>query len=305
MVANHPNYHQLLYFWAVVREGGVVKAAQALHVTPQTVSGALRLLEAQIPDKLLIRVGRGLEPTELGRTVFRYAEEIFARGLELGELVRTGAARVPLPLVVGIAAGVSHATACASLAPALEAGLASRLLCRHGTVEELLGELDAHRMDLVLAPGALPSASSLRGSSRLLAESDISFFAAPSVARRLKGRFPANLDGAAWLLPAAGTAVRRALDAWLARRGIAPSVVAEFESTNLINDFGGRGLGVFCAPADAERDIVRQHAVRIVGRTSEIRARTYAIALERRMPHPAVAHVMGEAESPGRPAASA
>ena len=71
MVANHPNYHQLLYFWSVVREGGVVKAAQALHVTPQTVSGQLKLLEAQFPDRQLSRVGSGLEPTDLGRTIFR------------------------------------------------------------------------------------------------------------------------------------------------------------------------------------------------------------------------------------------
>lgn len=205
--------------------------------------------------------------------------------------------------MVGIADGIADATACAALSPVLTGQLASRLSCSHAPLEALLGELDAHRLDLVLAPSALPSASTLRGVSRLLSETDVSFFAGRSLARRLKGRFPNKLHGVPWLLPAPGTMTRRALDAWFGRRGLTPEIVAEFESADLLNAFGGRGFGVFCAPADDEHDIVRRYGVRVVGRTDELRARVYAIALDRRIQHPAVAWLMSQGVAPARDAA--
>jgi len=39
------NYKHLHYFWAVAREGGVARASERLHLTPQTISGQLSLLE--------------------------------------------------------------------------------------------------------------------------------------------------------------------------------------------------------------------------------------------------------------------
>jgi LysR family transcriptional activator of nhaA len=291
-LAVHPNYHQLLYFWAVVREGGVLRAAQSLHVTPQTVSGQLKLLERDCRGRLMRRIGRGLEPTDLGRAVYRYAEEIFARGLELAELVRTGSPHGLMPLIVGTVDAVSEATVAGALAPRLVAGLAAKLICLHGTFDALLADLAVHRLDLVLSPGALPSSSSIRGSSHLLAECDVVFFATPTLARRLKGRFPASLNGAPWLLPSAGTAVRQSLDGWFGRRGIVPSVVGEFDDMNLLRAFGARGAGVFSAPADLEAEIKRHHRVSAIGRTSEVRARVYAIAAERRIQHPVVTDIM-------------
>jgi len=297
MATTHPNYHQLLYFWAVVREGGVVRAAKSLNVTPQTVSGQLKLLEGEFHGRLVIRVGRGLEPTDLGRTVFRYAEEIFARGLELVELVRTGSPHAPLPLIVGIADSVSDVTAAAALAPALAGGLAAKLICRGGPLEALFADLAAYRLDLVLSPSALPSSSSLHGSSHLLAESDVAFFAAPALGRRLKGRFPACLHGAPWLLPSVGTAVRRALDGWFGRYGISPTVAGEFDSSSLMKAVGAQGAGVFCAPAEIEGETVRNYGVAVVGRTNEVRARVYAITVERRIPHPVVTELIGQTTS--------
>ena len=44
----HLNYGHLLYFWTVAREGGVARASEVLHVTPQTISGQLRTLEESV-----------------------------------------------------------------------------------------------------------------------------------------------------------------------------------------------------------------------------------------------------------------
>ena len=297
LTAQHPNYHQLLYFWAVVREGGVLKAAEALHVTPQTISGQLKLLQAQVNGRLLIRVGRGLKPTDLGRSVFRLAEDIFPRGLELGELIRSGSPRGPQPLLVGVADALPDTAVCRLIAPALDPSIGARLVCREGPLEALLSDVGAHRLDVVLSTSALPSSSPLRGSSHLLAECDVAFFAAPTIARRLKGRFPDNLGGAPWLLPAAGTAVRRSLDAWFGRHGIIPAIAAEVDSSHLMRALAGEGLGVFCAPADIGPEIVENHRMVEVGRTDEIRARIYAVTLERRTMPRALSAILSHARS--------
>ncbi len=296
MAAEHPNYHQLLYFWAVVREGGVVKAAESLHVTPQTISGQLKLLQTSMDGRLLSRVGRRLEPTDLGRAVFRIAEDIFARGLELAELIRAGTPRAAVPLLVGVADALPASTVCAALAPA--AGV--RLSCREGELDALLSDLGAHRLDLVLAASALPSSSPLRGSSTLLSESDVLVLAAGSVARRLKGRFPRNLDRAPWLLPPPGSAIRRVIDAWFGRHGIVPGIVAELSSSELLQAMAARGAGLICAPAEVEQELSVRHGLAVIGRARDLRARVYAIALERQVQLPVLAAILGRAAVSGR-----
>jgi LysR family transcriptional regulator, transcriptional activator of nhaA len=70
------NYHHLLYFWSVVRAGSIQKASEQLLVSPPAISAQLKLLENQLGEKLLARSGRRLALTEMGRTVFSYAEDI-------------------------------------------------------------------------------------------------------------------------------------------------------------------------------------------------------------------------------------
>src|SRR5688500_1601809 len=71
------NYQHLMYFWVVVRTGSLTKACAELHLAPPTVSAQLRTFEERIGEKLLVKSGRRLVPSELGRLVFSYADEIF------------------------------------------------------------------------------------------------------------------------------------------------------------------------------------------------------------------------------------
>lgn len=292
MAGEHPNYHQLLYFWAVVREGGVVKAAQALHVTPQTISGQLKLLQQSINGRLLTRVGRRLEPTDLGRSIFRLAEEMFARGLEIAEFIRSDSPRGPLPLLVGVADSLPDAMVCAALTPALAPQSGARFVCREGPLDALLSDLGAHRLDVVLSASALPSSSSLRGSSHLLAECETVFLAVPALAHGLSSRFPENLNGAPWLLPGAGTAIRRALDAWFGRRSIVPNIIGEVDDDHLMIALAARGAGVICIPGQIEKELVRHHGMTVLGRNTELLARVYAIVAQRRVQSPALRAIL-------------
>lgn len=54
------NYKHLHYFWVIAKSGGVAKAGERLHVTPQSISMQMRQLELVIGDKLWRRAGRKL-----------------------------------------------------------------------------------------------------------------------------------------------------------------------------------------------------------------------------------------------------
>ena len=96
------NYHHLLYFWTVAREGRIARAGEKLRLAQPTISGQIRALEESFGQKLFAREGRGLVLTEFGRMVFRYADEIFAIGKELTEAVKGRPAGRPVRFAVGI-----------------------------------------------------------------------------------------------------------------------------------------------------------------------------------------------------------
>jgi LysR family transcriptional regulator, transcriptional activator of nhaA len=284
----HPNYNHLLYFWAVVREGGVAKAATSLNITPQTVSGQLRLLEEAAGAPLLERVGRKLVPTELGRVAFDYAEEIFARGQELQRVLKGATPRGPRTLSVGVSDAVPKLVTYRIIKPHLEAGLIARLVCEEGPIEVLLGGLAANKFDLVLSTSAVGPGASVKAYNHLLGESALTFFAAPSLAKKLTKPFPQNLSGAPWLMPTERSAARRSLDAWLGRERIEPKVIGEFDDSALIKTFAQGGAGIFVSPSAIEKEIVEEYGVVAIGRTEALSARYYAITAERRIRHPAV-----------------
>src|SRR5947209_16010355 len=82
------NYHHLLYFWMVAKEGSIARACEQLHLAQPTISGQLRALEDSLGEKLFTRVGRRLVLTEAGKVVFQYADEIFSLGRELSDVLK-------------------------------------------------------------------------------------------------------------------------------------------------------------------------------------------------------------------------
>jgi len=286
------NYNHLHYFWTVAREGSVAAAAERLHLTPQTVSGQLRILEQELKAELFQRVGRGLKLTPTGELVFRYADEMFSLGTELRQVLSGGTASDARPLVVGIVDVLPKVVCQRLLAPALSLEEPVHLVCREGTLETLLGQLATHQVDLVLADRPIGSATSVKALNRLLGESGLSFFAAPALAARFGADFPRCLDGMPMLLPAAGTYPRRTLETWFDETGIQPRVVGEFDDSALLKAFGQHGAGVFPAPTVIEAEICRQHQAVVVGRTEAVREAYYAISVERKLTHPAVRAIL-------------
>ena len=284
----HLNYSHLQYFWAVAREGSIVKAAEVLHLTPQTISGQLKVLEESVGEPLFNREGRRLVLSDMGHVVFQYADEIFSIGAELANVVRGKQANGPLILNVGVVNSLPKLIAERIIAPALDGETPFRVRCHESSLEPLLGELATHRLDLVLSDQPVPPGLSLRGYNHRLGESGLSFFARRADARRYKAKFPGSLANAPMLLPAPNSALRRRLDEWFETEDIAPQIVGEFDDSALIKAFGEAGAGVFAGPSAIEIEICTMYRQSVIGRTNKVTERFYAISPERRLKHPAV-----------------
>ena len=241
----HLNYSHLQYFWVVAREGSIVKAAEVLHLTPQTISGQLKLLDEAVGHRLFERAGRGLALSEMGHVVYDYAEDIFSLGAELTSIVRNRHANGSGLLSVGVVSSMPKLIVERIVAPAMLNDDPLRVRCSEASLEQLLSNLAVHRLDLVLSDQPMPSGLSLRAYNHFLGESGLSFFAPKSLSRRLRNNFPESLHDAAILLPARTSALRRQLDEWFERNDIAPSIVGEFDDSALLKAFGEAGAGRF------------------------------------------------------------
>src|SRR5262245_19759090 len=289
------NYHHLLYFWTVAREGGISKAAEKLRLSQPTVSAQVRMLEDALGERLFHRQGRMLVLTEVGRIVFGYADEIFGIGRELTETLRGRPAGRALQLTVGVANAVPKLIVSRLLRPAVRGAEPFHLVCREDDAEQLAAQLATHSLDVVIADQPAPPHVRVKVFNHLLGESAMAFFAPPPLAARLRGRFPASLRHAPMLLPTTNTALRRGLDDWFAEEGLHPRVAGEFEDPALMTAFGHSSGIVFPAPAAIARDVCRVYGVQVVGRTDAVREQYYAISVERRLTHPGVLAITGAA----------
>jgi LysR family transcriptional activator of nhaA len=282
------NFKHLRYFWAVATHGSIARAAEVLYLTPQTISGQLRELEAQLGATLFQKSGRNLVLTDTGRVVFSYADEMFRLGDELQDVLAGRSPGAALTLTVGVAMVVPKLLAYRVLAPVLGMEEPVRLVCQEAPLTDLLAELSVHKLDLVLADSPISPALNIRAYNHLLGESGISFFATRRTARRYASRFPRSLDGAPLLMPTTSSALRRMLEQWFERQQVKPRVVAEFEDRALMKAFGEADAGIFTSPTAVEDDVIAKYGVQVIGRSDEIREGYYAISAERRIKHPAV-----------------
>jgi len=282
------NYHHLLYFWTVMHKGSVTAASKKLRLSPSTISTQVGKLEEILGGKLFRRVGRDLEPTDLGRLIFRYADDIFSLGREMMDTVQGRARKGPLPLKVGIVNVLPKLIACKLLEPALRLPEKVHLICHEDKETRLLAELAIHNLDLVLSDSPVRKGLSIKVYNHLLGECGITFFAESELSGQFQKGFPKSLDAAPMLLPLNMTTLREGLERWFDSLGLKPLIAAEFEDSALTKEFGQKGYGIFAVPSVIEKEVQRQYGVGIVGRTDAVRERFYAISYERIVKHPAV-----------------
>jgi LysR family transcriptional activator of nhaA len=282
------NYHHLLYFWLVAREGGLAPAGKILRLSQPTLSGQIRKLEEALGEQLFERRGRRLVLTEVGRVAYRYADEIFGIGSELLDAVRGRATGRTIRLTVGVVDAVPKLLVRHVLEPAMRLPTPITLVCREDRMDRLMDDLANHAVDVVIADSPVPPGLSTRAFNHTLGESGVTLLGARALATPLRRRFPASLDGAPVLLPLADNGLRRALDGWFAGLGIRPRVVVEAEDSALLSAFAADGMGLVFAPTVVADVVCRRYGLVRVADMDSLRERYYAISGERRLVHPAV-----------------
>lgn len=283
------NFKHLHYFWVAARAGGIMRAGEQLHTTPQTLSGQIKQLEEWLGHKLFRKSGRNLELTKDGHLALSYADQIFALGSELESAMRQvhDGKRV-LDFRVGVADSVGKSVAYQLLEPALSVGEPVRLVCSEGKFSDLLAQLALHRLDLVLADEPMSKRTSVKAFNHPLGSTSMSFYCTPALKAQLQGPFPACLNGFPMLIPGPQASVRQQLEGWLARHQITPRIIGEFDDGALMAAFGREGRGVFMAPTVTEAKTVAQFGVEVIGRSEELVEEFFAVSVERRSTHPCV-----------------
>jgi LysR family transcriptional activator of nhaA len=290
------NYHHLRYFWTVAKEGGLRPAAEKLHVSQPSISAQIGELEATLGEKLFRRSGRTNVLTDAGQVAYRHADEIFSLGRELVSAVKQRPTNRVVRLYVGVADSFPKLITYEILQPLFARAEQVHIICREGKLEDLLAQLAAHRLDIVLSDEPAPSTAKIRAFNHLLGESGVTFCAAAALASRLRRGFPRSLHEAPALLPAENTALRRSLEHWFRALQIQPRVIAEFEDAALMKVMAANVPAFVPIPTVVVKEAVARYQLRIVGATDRCRDQFYAITAERKITHPLVSLITEQAQ---------
>ena len=291
------NFHHLRYFWTVARKGGVRKAADELHVSQPSISAQLRLLEDSLGEKLFKRSGRNLVLTEMGNLVLTYADEIFSAGRELMSAVKQRPGGRLLRLNVGMTDSISKLMGFEFLKPAISFSEPVHVVCRMAGIEVLVNQLQAHRLDIVLADE--PASSSLKAKTfnHRLGRSGVTFCAVPAIAKKLRRNFPQSLNGATALLPTENMGMRAVLETWFDTKGIHPRLLGEYEDSALMVFCATAGRGFTVVPTVVAREVLKHWGLRVIANVDECGTEFYAITAERRVKNPAAMAITEHAYS--------
>ncbi|MFT5572575.1 MAG: LysR family transcriptional activator of nhaA [Cryomorphaceae bacterium] len=290
------NFNHLQYFYAVAKEGTVTRAAEAMHVTPQTVSGQLATFEEYIGAPLFQRHGKRLEPNRLGQVALRYADDIFNLGNELSRTLASHDVGQVANFNVGIVDAIPKVMVFEMLNDCFDLENRFTLECHEGDLSGLLADLSINKLDLIISDQPLPIGVSIRATNNYLGKSGVTFFAPKDECEKYQKDFPRSLHQAPFLMPGRKSAQHQNLVSWFVQSKIAPKIVAEFDDSALLKFFGQTGRGIFCVASAVEHDVLAQFDVGIIGRADSVSDRYYGITPERKIKHPAVDSVLAAAE---------
>ena len=290
-MADNLNYKHLHYFWVVAKEGSIAKAASKLHITPQTISGQLSMLEDRINLPLFDRVGRGLRLTETGKLTMRYADQIFELGRDLGGMLRGAPQERTSEFTISAVSSISNLVVHKIIKPTLTLSDNINLISKAGRIESIFAELAVNQVDLVLTDTPLTSGYNVKAYNHYLGESGMSFFATPTLARALKGEFPSCLSHTPILLPSKHSIIRQLFDRWANELDLFPVAKGQFDDSALLTVFGQMSVGVFFMPTIVEQEVCEQYHVEVIGRAENLRQRYYTVTPEKKITHPAVVAV--------------
>lgn len=289
------NYNHLRYFWAVAHEGSLTRAAERMSLSQSALSVQIQKLEHQVGHPLFQRVGKKLVLTEAGRIALDYADTVFKAGNELMSTLQGRPAASRQILRVGALTTLSRNFQLEFLRP-LVGRPDVELIVRSGTMRQLLAQIEAHEIDVVLANSAAgrDARSALR--NHLLNEQPVSLVGRPRPDKGLF-RFPDDLRNEPVLLPSLDSDIRVAFDRVLERAGIRPIILAEVDDMAMLRLLAREREGVTLVPPIVVRDELETGVLVEHCRIPEVTESFYAIVQQRRFPNQLLAELLIEGAS--------
>lgn len=275
------NYRHLYYFWMVAKEGHLTRVAEQLHVSQSALSAQIRQLEEQMGHALFTREGRALKLTEWGNLVLGYADNIFALGSELVSVVAAGGGEKLQRLRVGGVANLSRNFQENFLRPVM--GMEDvQLVLESGTLDELLGRLAVHKLDLVLSNRPITSGEEQTWRCRRIARQPVCLVGPPLPAKK-SFRFPEDLPAVKLLLPGHRSDIRTEFDMLCESLDIAVNVFAEVDDMAMLRLLARDSGRVALVPAVVVQDELRMGILQEYCVVPKVYEHFYAITAERHM----------------------
>ena len=285
---SHLNYNHLYYFWMVCKQGSVSKAADALFLTPQTVTGQIKALEERVDGKLTKRNGRSIEPTELGQLIYKYADRMFGLSYEMMDIVNYSQ-RANLLFDVGVADALSKHLVSKVLMQAVPKDNSIHLRCFESTHELLLEQLSQHKLDMILSDCPVDSTQSPGLYSKKLGECSLSFFSTSQISNF---KFPEVLEEKKLLVPGSRTSMGRKVSQWFDQQGIQANILGEFDDVALMKAFARNHKDVILLVPDLYTSEMNELLpFQLIGNVKELKEEYFVIFAERMIQHPAVKSV--------------
>ncbi len=235
------NYHHLFYFKTIAEEGTVSKAAEKLRLGQPTLSAQLKQFEETLGVKLFERAHKKLILTEQGKVALDYAKNIFKMGSEMYEVLHDRIKPLKPSLHLGALDSVPKQIVLQLVKHAFKISLC-QITLSEGKSDELMRELSAHRMDLVVT-NFLPTGTDAKGLyPRSITKKNVAFFAAPKF-KRLRKNFPQSISGEPMIFPTYDSRLRQDLEHWAKINHIELNIITESQDISVkklmaINELG-------------------------------------------------------------------
>jgi LysR family nitrogen assimilation transcriptional regulator len=267
-------------FLRVAAAGSLSKAATALGMPQSMVSRAIAHLERQCGERLFVRTGRGVVPTELGARLLPRVAQLAAEAEELLEDIRAASGRPAGEVLIGLLP---------SAVPRFAGPLAAAVRAQMPGVRLHLVEAASALLEEHLREGRLDMAVVLRedaasvGDERVLARVPLHLVGRRGDAVLAGGEVAlAELSGLPLVLPARPHLLRARLDRLAAEHGLQLQVAVEADSVQLQYEVAAAGAGWAIASIAAGRLDERLASARIVQPELE---RFVVLAESPRRPH--------------------
>lgn len=281
------NYHHLFYFKTIAEEGTVSKAALKLSLGQPTLSAQLKQFEQTLGVPLFERHHKKLILTEQGRVALDYSKNIFKMGSEMYEVLHDRLKPLKPSLHLGALDSVPKQIVVQLVKHAFRIS-PCQITLSEGKSDELIRELVAHRMDLVVT-NFLPNGTDGKGlHPKSITKKNVAFYGAPKFKHLAKG-FPKSISGERMILPTYDSRLRQDLDHWAKLNKIELNIVIESQDIAVKKLMAISELGLIpTATHTVTSQVLRGELVEI-GRLQGVSEELFLVSAQRRIENPIAA----------------